>query len=107
MKKKQFIALILLAMKITIVQITLAVVFTCSVYAHKAVGQAVVNQAVTISAENIKIRKLISSIQQQTGVRFLYSPNAIKKRAPHQPRRQCQTAGPAHGRNIQASRHRL
>ncbi len=78
MKKKQLTASILLAMKITIVQITLAVVFTCSVYAHKAIGQTVINQAVTISAENIKIRKLIASIQQQTGVRFLYSPSAIK-----------------------------
>lgn len=77
MKKKQFIASILLAMKIIVVQFTIAVTFAFSVYAKKSEAQGILDKPVTLSVDKITVFKFISLMQQQTGVKFLYSPSAI------------------------------
>ncbi|MDI3321961.1 TonB-dependent receptor [Pinibacter soli] len=77
MKKKQFIASILLAMKIIVVQFTIAVTFAFSVYAKKTEAQGILDKPVTLSVDKITVFRFISLMQQQTGVKFLYSPSAI------------------------------
>jgi TonB-linked SusC/RagA family outer membrane protein len=78
MKKKHLTALILLAMKITVVQLALSGLFTCSIYANKADAQGLLDKPVTISVFKKEIAKVITIIQKQTGVKFLYSPTAIQ-----------------------------
>lgn len=78
MKKKQLVASILLAMRITIVQLTLAFILCGSLYATETTGQEILDKKVSISAENLLISKVLSMVQKQTGVKFLYSSNAIQ-----------------------------
>src|SRR5450432_4692536 len=78
MKKKQLVATILLAMRITILQLTMAIIFTCSLYATKTSGQEILDKKISISVENLEISKILSKVQKQTGVKFLYSPNTIQ-----------------------------
>jgi TonB-linked SusC/RagA family outer membrane protein len=78
MKKKQLVAAILLTMKIKIVQITLAFIFCSSLYASEISGQEILDKKVSISAENLTLSKVLSKVQKQTGVKFLYSPNTIE-----------------------------
>jgi TonB-linked SusC/RagA family outer membrane protein len=78
MKKKQILASILLAMRITILQITLAAVFTCSLYANKLPAQGILDKPVTISVKNLELRKVISLVEKQTGIKFIYSSNGIE-----------------------------
>jgi TonB-dependent starch-binding outer membrane protein SusC len=77
MKKKQLLAIILLSMKITFIQIALIATFSCSLFANTTEGQAILDKQVTISVENMEIGKLISKVQQQTGVQFLFSSNTL------------------------------
>lgn len=78
MKKKQLLALILLVMRITIIQITLAAVFTCTLMANTTSGQSILDKPVTITVENQEISKVIAIMQKQTGIRFIYSSNALQ-----------------------------
>jgi len=78
MKKKQLVATILLAMKLTIVQITLAFILCGSLYANETAGQEILNKKVSIAADNIEISKVLSKVQKQTGIKFLYSSNTIQ-----------------------------
>jgi hypothetical protein len=55
MKKKQFIASILLAMKIIVVQFTIAVTFAFSVYAKKSEAQGILDKPVTLSVDKITV----------------------------------------------------
>ncbi len=78
MKKKQLVAAILLVMNVTIVQLTLAFIFTFSLYAKETSGQEILDKKISMSAKNMQLRKIISKLQDQTGVKFLYSPNTIR-----------------------------
>lgn len=78
MQKKRFIASLLLAMKITILQITLATVFACSVSASPALAQEALNKPVSLSVKEMAIIKVLSRIQKQTGAKFLFSPEGIQ-----------------------------
>ncbi len=78
MKKKQLVAAILLTMRITIVQMTLAFIFASSLYANETSGQGILDKKVSISAENLTLSKVLLKVQKQTGVKFLYSPNTIE-----------------------------
>ncbi|HSC37454.1 MAG TPA: SusC/RagA family TonB-linked outer membrane protein, partial [Chitinophagaceae bacterium] len=64
-------------MRITFLQIALVTVFTCSLYANESRGQSVLDKTVTISADNLEMRKVILKIQKQTGVKFIYSSNTL------------------------------
>jgi TonB-linked SusC/RagA family outer membrane protein len=78
MKKKQLVASILLAMRITFLQLVIAATLTSSLYANRSEGQTILDKPVTISVENLAIHKVISKIEKQTGVEFIYSPNVIE-----------------------------
>lgn len=77
MKKKHFSASILFAMRLTL-PIALPFIFTLSVYANKVDAQAFLNRPVSVSVKQAEVFKVISLIQDQTGVKFLYSPEAIQ-----------------------------
>lgn len=78
MKKKRPVSPILLAMRFTIVQITLALIITCSLYAKSTSGQEILDKMISISVRNMEISKVLAKVQKQTGVRFIYSPNIIR-----------------------------
>lgn len=78
MKKKQFIALILIAMKITIVQIAITLVSAATLYANTTSAQEYLNKPVTIQAQQTELKKIIGFLQQQTGARFVYSSKSIQ-----------------------------
>ncbi|MEI7736742.1 MAG: SusC/RagA family TonB-linked outer membrane protein, partial [Ferruginibacter sp.] len=78
MKKKQLVATILLAMRITFLQLTLAFILYGSLYANTTTGQEILDKKISISADNLEISKVLSIVQKQTGVNFLYSSNSIQ-----------------------------
>lgn len=78
MKKRQrLVAVFKIAMRITIVQIALAGLFACSLFAKEANGQDVLNRPFNLTANNITLKKVITEIQRQTDVKFTFSSNAI------------------------------
>jgi TonB-linked SusC/RagA family outer membrane protein len=77
MRKKQQVASLSLAMKI-FVQLTLGMVFTCSLYATPSTAQEILDRSVSISASNIEVTKVIAKVQKQSGVKFIFSPNSIE-----------------------------
>lgn len=78
MKNRQrFVAAILLVMRVTLVQITLSAVLFSTLYAKDAHTQSILDKSFTITVENVQLKKVISSIQRQTKVKFTFSANAI------------------------------
>ncbi|MET0391679.1 MAG: TonB-dependent receptor [Chitinophagaceae bacterium] len=65
-------------MRITIAQLTLAFVLCGSLYAAETNGQEILDKKVSISADDQMISKVLTMVQKQTGVKFLYSSNAIQ-----------------------------
>lgn len=78
MQKKRFAAIILHVMKITIIQGALAFIFTISSFANDIRAQRLLDRTVSMSVENMEIKKVLSEIQQQTGVKFSYSSRSIR-----------------------------
>ncbi len=78
MKKKQCRLYIQLLMKITVVQICLAIICTSTLFAKNAHSQDILEKAVNISIKNASINKVISLVHKQTGVKFLYSSDLIQ-----------------------------
>jgi TonB-linked SusC/RagA family outer membrane protein len=78
MKKKRLLALIFYAMRLTIVQIALTIAFTCTLYARELHAQEILNKQVSVSVEKIELSKVITKVQNQTGVKFIYSNNSIQ-----------------------------
>lgn len=77
-QRKPWMATILLVMRITVLQLVLAVTFACTVYANDISAQDVLNKRVTLTVPPTQISGIITLLQQQTGIRFLYSPEAIR-----------------------------
>jgi TonB-linked SusC/RagA family outer membrane protein len=78
MKNKQcLVASIMFAMRITIVQIVISIVFVTSLCAKEVKSQNVLQKKFTLSVQNKEIRKVIREVQNQTKVQFTFSPNAI------------------------------
>ncbi len=77
MKKKQLVATIRFAMRLTFVYAAVSVIFTYSVFANSLAAQGILDKSVSLSVENVTLQKVISHVQKQTGVKFIYSPDAI------------------------------
>ncbi len=77
MKKKQLVAKMLLAMKISFIQLSIALFTLTFVYAKKSSGQNILTKKISISVKNIQMHKVIEIVQSQTDLRFIYSPNSI------------------------------
>jgi TonB-linked SusC/RagA family outer membrane protein len=77
MKKKRFVAFIIIAMRITIVQIALIASFVCSVYANTTAAQ-ILDKPISIKAQNTEIKTIIAEVKQQIGIKFIFSTDLIK-----------------------------
>ncbi|PSL47955.1 TonB-linked SusC/RagA family outer membrane protein [Chitinophaga niastensis] len=64
-------------MRITAIQIILATIFSLSTYANKARSQSVLEKPISISADQTSVRKLLSQIRNQIGVKFTYSSDIV------------------------------
>jgi TonB-linked SusC/RagA family outer membrane protein len=78
MNKKRFVALIITAMRISVSQIFLVILFTCSTFAKKVEAQAILNKEISINITEGKIKQILKEIQNQTKVKFIYSPSMIR-----------------------------
>jgi TonB-linked SusC/RagA family outer membrane protein len=78
MKTKQhLVASLMIAMKISLAQLMIAVLFVSTLYANNADGQKAIDKTFTLSVDNVKLETLIVSVQKATNVKFNYSPNTI------------------------------
>jgi TonB-linked SusC/RagA family outer membrane protein len=77
MKKKRLVALMLTAMRISVIQIFIAILFTCSSFAKNAVGQEVLDRAISVNISNGNIKQILSKIQAAANVNFVYSASTI------------------------------
>jgi TonB-linked SusC/RagA family outer membrane protein len=78
MKKKRFVALITTAMRISITQIFLGILFTCGTFAKDVGAQEVLNKEISINISQGNIKQLLNKIQAETNVNFVYSASMIK-----------------------------
>jgi TonB-dependent starch-binding outer membrane protein SusC len=63
-----------LLMKITAIQLVLAIVFSTVALAFDANSQELLEQKITINADNQDIKEVIKSIEKQTEIKFTYRP---------------------------------
>ncbi len=76
--KQQLVASAKLVMKITIVQIFLAIIFMCSLYAKEANSQNILEKKITLNVKDESLNRVIKLIKAQTNVGFSFSESAIK-----------------------------
>ena len=77
MKKKRVTKLLVYVMKITSTQLLLICLFAGFAYGRRLEAQTVLNKTITISAERVELKKVISLLQTQTGSKFIYSSHLI------------------------------
>jgi hypothetical protein len=78
MKTKQhLVASLMIAMKISLAQLMIALVFVSAIYANDVRGQKIVDRTFSVTVENVKLEALILNIQKATNVKFNFSPNTI------------------------------
>ena len=75
--KRLLVASTLFAMRVTVAQIALTIIFTCNLYAKEAKSQKILEKSFSISVQNVPLKKVIFSIQKKTNVQFTFSANAI------------------------------
>lgn len=78
MKKKRFVALIKTAMRISMTQIFLGILFTCTSFAKNVTGQEILNKEISININQGQIKQILAEIQLLTKVNFVYSATVIK-----------------------------
>ena len=77
-KTQQTSHLLLTIMKISLLQLTLAVLFVGVSYAFDSKAQEVLNKSVSLKVEDMKLRMVLSQIEQQTDAKFVYNSKAIQ-----------------------------
>ncbi|TLU96963.1 TonB-dependent receptor [Dyadobacter sediminis] len=65
-------------MRITVTQLMLAILFMGAGYAHNSHGQSLLSQKITINAAGSEVRKVLSQVEKQVDVRFVFSSKIIK-----------------------------
>lgn len=78
MKKGRFIALFQVAMKISIIQLSLGLVFTFTGLARDVGAQSLLSREVSISANELEVKQVLRLLQKEASVNFIYSPSAIR-----------------------------
>lgn len=76
-KKLQIPLWVWKTMKISSLQLALIALCCGIAHAHKTNGQNVLERNVSIQAEDLRFMKVLSLIEEQANVRFIYSPSAI------------------------------
>ena len=65
-------------MSLSVAQVLLAVLVVGSTQAHVALGQEVLDQPVTLRTETTTLKSILTKLEQQTRVRFVYNPKEIQ-----------------------------
>ncbi|KQS30879.1 TonB-dependent receptor [Dyadobacter sp. Leaf189] len=65
------------AMKMSVHQFLIILLFCGFAYAREAAGQEILSRPVSLKLENVKLKKVLLSIESQTNVRFVYSSSVI------------------------------
>jgi hypothetical protein len=78
MKKKRLLALMLTAMRISVIQIFIAILLTCSSFAKDATAQEILDRPVSVHISAGNIKQVLSTIQVEAKVNFVYSASVIK-----------------------------
>src|SRR6478609_3730652 len=76
-KLKPFQGGLLFIMKVTVIQIFIAITSVAMAYAIDSSGQKVLDKKVTIDVENIEFDKVLTILKDQAKVRFTYSPRLV------------------------------
>ena len=76
-KKLQVPAFFWKTMKISVQQFLVCILFCSFSHARTSFGQEILRMPVTLEMENTKLKKVLSTIEEQTSVRFVYSSSAI------------------------------
>lgn len=77
-KPVQIRAQLLEIMKITALQLIVAVIFSGVSFAYEGKAQELLNQRVKLQIENAKLRTVLDAIESQVKAEFVYSSRAIK-----------------------------
>ncbi len=77
-KIRQTSGFLLLAMKISVIQLALSLVFTSFSYGIDTKAQEFLNKSITLNASNQKLIDILEQIEDQTKVKFIYSSKAIQ-----------------------------
>ena len=79
MKKiRQTSRLLLLAMKISLIQLALSFIFATFSYGIDTKAQEFLNKSISLSASNEKLKTVLEKIEEQTSVKFIYSSKVIQ-----------------------------
>jgi TonB-dependent starch-binding outer membrane protein SusC len=73
-----FSTILLKIMKISVVQIAIFVIFSGMSMAFDGKAQEFLNRTITLKSEDTRLRKVLSMLEQQADVQFVYSSKAIK-----------------------------
>mgnify|MGYP001214904312 CR=1 FL=1 len=71
--------IIIRLMKVSLLQILLAVIFAGGTLAHPISAQELLNRKVNIKTQNEKIRNVLIEIEHQASVKFAYRPHTLPK----------------------------
>ncbi len=78
MKKRQpLVATIMTAMKITLIQFIISIIFAGTLFANEAKSQIILQKTISVNLEKVELKNVINEIQKQTNVKFSFSPNFI------------------------------
>jgi len=77
MKKNQLISLAKFAMRNSIYQILVILIFTCGAFAKDVEAQDFLNKHISIKADRLDIKSIIEKAENLTNVKFVYSPKLI------------------------------
>ncbi|MEO7992327.1 MAG: TonB-dependent receptor plug domain-containing protein, partial [Chryseolinea sp.] len=76
-KLKPFQGGLLFIMKVTVIQMFIAITSVAMAYAIDSSGQKVLDKKITIDVENIEFDKVLTILKEQAKVRFTYSPRLV------------------------------
>ena len=65
-------------MRISLAQVTMAVVFATVSFAHDINAQELLNKNITLQVENIELKNALDKIEEQAKVKFVYSSETIQ-----------------------------
>jgi TonB-dependent starch-binding outer membrane protein SusC len=77
-KPVQSRTILLEIMKITALQLIVAIIFSGMAFAREGIAQDLLNQNVRLKFENEKLRTVLHAIERQVNAKFVYRPKAIK-----------------------------
>lgn len=65
-------------MRFTLVQLAAMALFVSVSFARESMAQEILDQRVTINAQSVEVRKILSEIEKQTAAKFVFSNNTIR-----------------------------